>query len=132
MDKPEDLIQAEVAEVLELQKSVESLELELSQNELFQNFLIKQKEARAEIDATWKLVEQQMINHDVKSIKGPWGSITIAERQNFKGNIEDVPAKFIKKTLDTTKVATYYTLEGKLPKGIERTTTKYLTKRIKD
>ncbi len=90
------------------------------------------KEAQKEIDATWKQVKDVMIQHDIKSIKGDWGSITIAERQNFMANMEVLPSKFIKKEINSTKVAKFYALEGKLPKGVERTTTKYLTKRIKE
>lgn len=111
------------------------LQVQIEQTALMQaNFETKVKEMKAaedDLKATWKQVEAVMIENDIKSVKGDWGSITIAERQNFKGNVEDVPPKFIKKTLDTTKIATYYTLEGKLPKGVERSTTKYLTKRIK-
>jgi len=133
-NKPEDLIQSEVTEVLHLEKSLVDLEQELSKNEQFRTFLTKQKKAQAQISETWKNVERQMIEHDVKSIKGEWGSITIAERTNYAaegGDLSNVPSKFIKKTLDTTKVAAAAKLEGKLPRGITSSVTKYLTKRIK-
>lgn len=130
-NKAEDIIQSEVSDVLALQKTVEEMEQELSKNEVFQNFLTKQKEAREQIDATWKKVESQMIEHNVKSIKGDWGSLTIAERTNYKADLDELPSKFIKKVADTTKIATYAKLENKLPKGVTTSTTKYLTKRIK-
>ena len=72
-----------------------------------------------------------MIEHDIKSLKGDWGSLTIAERTNFKVDLDNLPTKFVKKVADTTKIATAYKLDGKLPKGVETSTTKYLTKRIK-
>lgn len=131
-NKPEEKIQEVVSGVIELQQSLQDLEAELATNEVFQTFLTKQKQARAEIDATWKTIEQQMIEHDVKSVKGEWGSITIAERTNYKvENLDELPAKFIKKVADTTKIGTYHKLEDKLPKGVTISTTKYLTKRIK-
>jgi hypothetical protein len=130
-DKAEDIIQSEVSDVLALQKTVEEMEQELAKNEVFQNFLTKQKEARTQIDATWKKVEEQMIEHNVKSIKGEWGSITIAERTNYKADLDLLPSKFIKKVADTAKIATYAKLENKLPKGVTTSLTKYLTKRIK-
>jgi hypothetical protein len=84
------------------------------------------------IDATWAQVKDVMVANNIKSVKGPWGSITIAERKVFKAtDLKDVPAKFIKKVLDTTKVGSTFTLEGKLPKGVEMSITQYLTKRIK-
>lgn len=130
-NKPEELIQSEVTDVLKLQQSIEELEQELSKNEVFQTFLKKQKEAQAQISQTWKDIEQQMIDHDVKSIKGEWGSITIAERTNYQADLDQLPSKFIKKVADTKKIATYAQLEDKLPKGVTISTTKYLTKRIK-
>lgn len=112
----------------ELEKTVEQTALQQA------NFEAKVKDLKTledDLKATWKTVESAMIEHNVKSIKGDWGSITIAERDVFKGDIEEVPAKFLKKALDTKKIGSYYTLEGKLPKGVTHSTTKYLTKRIK-
>jgi len=90
------------------------------------------KATQTKIDETWKRVEEQMIEHNVKSVKGDWGSLTIAERTTYKADdIEAVPRKFIKKTLDTKKVAAVAQLEGDLPKGVSSSVTKYLTKRLK-
>ena len=130
-NKPEEIIESEVSDVLQLQQTLEQMEAELATNEVFQNFLTKQKEAQAQIAATWKKVEEQMIEHNVKSIKGEWGSITIAERTNYKADLDELPAKFIKKVADTTKIGTFHKLENKLPKGVTISTTKYLTKIIK-
>lgn len=89
------------------------------------------KETQDKINATWKQVETAMIENDIKSIKGDFGSLTIAERTNYKADLDVLPAKFIKKVADTTKIGTYHKLEDKLPKGVTISTTKYLTKRIK-
>lgn len=95
-------------------------------------YQLKELKARqTAIDTSWKELEKAMIDHDIKSIKGDWGSVTIAERDVFSGSVDDVPRKFIKKALDTKKIKTFFTLEGKLPKGVEHRVTKYLTKRIK-
>lgn len=89
------------------------------------------KETQDKINATWKQVETVMIENDIKSIKGDFGSLTIAERTNYKADLDVLPAKFIKKVADTTKIATFAKLEGKLPKGVTTSITRFLTKRIK-
>jgi hypothetical protein len=129
-DIDENIIQ-EVEGVIALERNLEGLELQLSKDERFQAFLIKQKEAQQTIRDTWKTIEEQMIEHNIKSVKGEWGSITIAERTNYKADLDELPAKFIKKVADTTKIANFAKLEGELPKGVTTSTTKYLMKRIK-
>lgn len=111
-------IQTQAATAVALQKEVEEKISSL-------------KEAQEQINATWKQVETAMIDNDIKSIKGDFGSLTIAERTNYKADLDQLPAKFIKKVADTTKIATFAKLEGKLPKGVTTSSTKYLTKRIK-
>lgn len=130
MTAQEEIIASEVTDVLALEASLAELEAELSQNEQFRTFLTKQKEVRAKIDEFWKNVETQMIEHDVKSVKGDWGSLTIAERLGWD-TTDELPAKFFKKVVDTKKISDTYRLEGKAPKGATPRVTKYLTKRIK-
>ena len=112
----------------ELQVMVEQTALQQAE---FESKVKEMKAAEDYLKGVWKQVETAMIENDVKSIKGDWGSITIAERDNFKGDIKEVPAKFLKKVLDTSKISSSFALTGKLPKGVERTTTKYLTRRLK-
>lgn len=135
----EMVIEGEVVSALKeegaLQSELSKLEEELREvSPQFQTFIEKQAELRmvqAKNSEVWKQVESRMIEHNVKSIKGDWGSITIAERQNFKIDLALLPGKFIKKVPDTSRIAAAYKLEGKPPKGCEPYTTKYLTKRIK-
>lgn len=89
------------------------------------------KETQDKLNAEWKQVEEVMITNDIKSIKGEWGSLTIAERLNWKVDFDQLPKKFIKKVADTKKISDSFRLEGKPPKGAEPSYTKYLTKRIK-
>jgi len=126
----EDEVKLEVASIIDKQRELESLESALAQNEQFQQFLAMKKEFDAVSAELWKRVEQQMIDNDIKSIKGDWGSITLAERLNFK-TTDELPSKFYKKVVDTTKLAATYKLEGKPIKGAEPYYTKYITKRLK-
>lgn len=130
MANQEEIIAGEVTEVLALETSLAELEAELSQNEQFRNFLVRQKETKAQIEDFWKKVEAQMIEHEVKTVKGDWGTLTIAERINWTYT-DELPAKFFKKVVDTKKLTDTFRLEGKAPKGAQPNYTKYLTKRIK-
>lgn len=130
-ETPEQIISGEVEEVFHLEHTLAELEEELSKNEQFRQFLDRQKAAQQQIAATWKNVESQMIQHDVKSIKGDWGSLTIAERLSWDIDSEELQPKFVKKVPDTTKISATFKLEGKAPKGCTPKYTKYLTKRLK-
>ncbi len=85
---------------------------------------------QSRINDFWKGVETKMIEHDVKTIKGDWGTLTIAERIVWTYT-DELPAKFFKKVVDTKKLTDTFRLEGKEPKGSAHAVTKYLTKRIK-
>lgn len=116
MSKHDVEIQATSAVALEQQVSKKMAEL---------------KELQDSLNRTWKSVEAAMIKNDIKSIKGDWGSLTIAERLNWSVDLAEVPKKFTKVVADTTKISTEFRLYGKAPKGCEPSYTKYLTKRLK-
>ena len=127
----ENIIKDEVLGVIKHQQRLDELEAELSRNKKFQQFLKLQKEIPAQIEASWKQIESHMLEANIKSVKGEWGSITIAERLGWDIDIDQLPNKFIKRVPDTKKISDTYRLEGKEPKGCTPKTTKYLTKRIK-
>ena len=130
-EDPQAIINDEVTSALALNQELTELEAQLSQNEQFRRFLELSKTVPAKLDATWKLVETQMLEHNIKSIKGDWGSLTIAERLNWDYDPTMLPAKFFKKVVDTKKLTDTFRLEGKAPRGATPRTTKYLTKRLK-
>lgn len=117
MANQEEIIMAEVNEVLALEATVSEQ-------------LSAIKDTQDRINDFWKGVEAEMIEHDVKTIKGDWGTLTIAERLNWE-TTDELASKFYKKVVDTKKISDTYRLEGKAPKGATPSTTKYLTKRIK-
>ena len=128
----EDLIQDEVNEIFSLETNLKILEDELATNELFQRFLTSQKAAQKTIRETWANIEKQMIEHNVKSIKGDWGYITIAERLNWSIDEAVLPPRYFKRVPDTTRISTMFRLNGEPPKGATPSYTKYLTKKIKE
>jgi hypothetical protein len=98
----------------------------------FEAQLKQLKADEARIKKTWKDLEKVMVDSDFKSIKGDWGSITIADRTVYKAeDLDEVPKKFLKRTLDTSKIKAHAVMIGELPKGVTESHTKYLTKRIK-
>lgn len=100
----------------------------LAENQAFLDFLAIQQEMTAEFDKTWAVIQSRMEEYDIKSIKGDFGHITLAERKSFIGS----PApRFTKRVLDTTKINAYLSLNKRLPAGLTLKTTKYLSKRIK-
>lgn len=128
----EQVLASEVTDALEAERELATLEQELSADPRFREFLQKQKTVKENIAAFWKNIEEQMIAHDIKSIKGDWGSITIAERLGWEYDPEiPLAPKFMKKVPDTTLLNHEYRLTGKPPKGATPKFTKYLTKRIK-
>lgn len=125
------IIENKVEDIFALEKTLQEIEAELSANEQWRTFLDKQKEAQAQIASTWKAIEQQMIENDIKSIKGDWGYVTIAERIGFDIDEDLLPGKFFKKVVDVKRVGDTYKLEGKDIKGATVKYSKYLTKKIK-
>lgn len=129
----EDELKLQVNELVSEERELALLEHDLvSSNPQFTAFVQKQKEFQTKSNLYWKAIEDQMIKNNIKSIKGDWGSLTIAERTNYKAeDLAKVPAKFIKKALDTTKIGAQVKLSGELPKGVTSSLTLSLQKRIK-
>lgn len=123
-DNPQQLIEDEVLSVQQQQRELEELQLALSKNEQFTRFMElskavndKMAEVRAHIEAV--MVPAYQEGRVGKSLKGPWGSVTVVESDKFKIDEEQLPAKFFKKVVDESKVRQTYQLEGKAPKGCE-------------
>jgi len=129
----EDELKLQVNEIVSEERELALLEHDLvSNNPQFTAFLQKQKDFQTKSNLYWKAIEDQMIKNNIKSIKGDWGSLTIAERTYYKAeDLSKVPAKFLKKELDTTKVGAQVKLSGELPKGVTSSLTLSLQKRIK-
>lgn len=129
-DKLTTDLQTAVVEVLEGEKKLEAAKSALQLNPEFKKFLEMEKKFRETATDVWKTVEDQMIEHDIKQLKGDFGTITIAERLNWS-TTDELPTKFYKKVVDTKRISDTFRLEGKAPKGATPSYTKYITKRLK-
>lgn len=127
----EDQIIKKVEEIKDKESQLSILENKLTLNPEFKQFIELKKSVDETAKKVWKEVEEEMIANNIKSIKGDFGSLTIAERQGWTYDEKQVPSKFFKKVVDTKKITDTYRLEGKAPKGCEPYTSKYLTKRLK-
>jgi hypothetical protein len=95
------------------------------EQKIFTAIELKKQLEQYEADIKNELL-QAMSDNNITSIKNDLYTITLASRKSFKvhGNI---PAGFSKPTLDSAKVSSHYKLYGELPKGIEVSTTEYIT-----
>lgn len=125
------VIEGEVLSVLDLERELQAAQDELSQYEAFTKFIALQKKVQEQSAKTWGTIEEQMIAHSIKSIKGDWGSITIVEKTFYQADLDTLPTKFVKKVADTAKIGASVKLENKLPAGVTEKVTKYLQKRLK-
>jgi hypothetical protein len=124
------ILTGQIVEVLETEKELAVVQNELQMNPEFKKFLELQKSVNEHSAKVWKQVETAMIENDVKQLKGDFGTVTLAERLNWN-TTDELPSKFYKKVVDTTKLSATFRLEGKAPKGAEPSYTKYITKRLK-
>ena len=123
----EDDIRDEVAKIVDTEMQL----AEFASDPKVQEFLQYQSKVNKTASTLWAVIESQMISAGIKSIKGPWGSVTVAERTNFKVDMDELPKKFIVKSADTKRIGLEYKLTGKPPKGVTTSVTTYLTKRLK-
>lgn len=130
-NKDQAAIEGEVLDILKLESDVKNAEAELMKIPQFAAFVKMQKDLQAKSDLVWEAIKNEMIEQGIKSIKGDWGTVTVAERTSFKVDLNVIDEKFTKKAPDNTKIANHFNLEGEAPAGAEPVKTQYLMKRIK-
>jgi hypothetical protein len=103
--------------------------LDISKPAQFAEFVAQAKALANVLEEAWGVVEQQMLDRNVKSLKGDWGSISTAERINWKVTA-DVDPYYLKTAPDTKKLRAAFDA-GELPTGADFSTSVYITKRLK-
>lgn len=126
-DVTEDEIKNDIVKIIDGQQQL----AELAANPQVKEFLQLQKKVEKTSDVLWGVVQEQMINAGVKSIKGDWGSVTVAERTSFAVDLDKLPRKYIKRAADLKKIGADYKLKGEAPEGATPKPTMYLLKKIK-
>ena len=108
----------ELMQVKDMEMQLSELEMALSNDPTFQNFLNLQKAVADKSKEVLKNLEKQMIENNVKSIKlNDWGTLTIVDGKKWSYDETVLPKKFIKKVVDTTAINNQLKLTGKVPKG---------------
>lgn len=111
------------------QLTINTKGLDISKAKQFAEFVEQAKTLQNAIEEAWGVVEQQMLDRNVKQLKGDWGTLSIAERRNWK--VEGtLPPRFYKQTVDTSKLNFLQKNGEKLPKGAIMSTSKFLTKKL--
>jgi hypothetical protein len=93
------------------------------------------KELKAKHDEVIEQIRDAMIANNVDKLEGDWGYITLAERTNYKAvDLNEVPREFVelKASLMLDRVKAQDVLSGELPAGVIKTSTQYITKKIKE
>lgn len=122
----------ELVKLDSLQGKITELELALSSNPQFIEFMKFKKALDQKSSEVFDNIEQQMIDNGIKRIKGDWGYMTIVETNRVKVVDESkLPRKFFRRQVDVKKLNDHVKLSGELPEGTESYTTKHLQKKIK-
>lgn len=119
---PVDIIEGKILDVQKQEAELAQLQQTLEENEQFTKFMqlsqavaAKRAEVRAHIETV--MIPAYQDGKIDKSIKGPWGSVTVTEHTDFDVNTDELPTKFFKKVVDSTKIRKTFELEGVAPKG---------------
>lgn len=102
----------------------------------FANLENQYKALEKEAKAATEQIKDAMIEAGVPKIEidlpNLSGYITLAERTSYKAeDLDSVDEKYLKPTLDTTKVKAEAVLTGSLPAGVEESKTQYIVKKFK-
>ncbi len=130
-DSAMQIINDEIQTIIKFENQLATMEAELQKVELFQKYLKLSKELPAQLEQFWDQVKQHMEESNIKSVRGEWGSITLAERVSFDINEKELLPEYFKKVPNTKKIGDDFRLEGEPPIGATPKYTRYLVKRIK-
>lgn len=112
--------------------TINTKKLDISKPAEFAVFVEQAKALSGLIQEAWGVVEQQMLDRNVKELTGAWGAVKFEQAELL--NITDAevldPA-FIKIGLDTKKTRAYRDLMGELPVGVAPKTITKFVKRLK-
>lgn len=89
----------------------------LAENRAFLDFLAIQQQMTAEINETWDVIKERMLQYDIKKIDGDWGSIQFVPISNYEAAGKVAP-RFFKQVLDGAEIRHYMKNHGKAPAGV--------------
>jgi hypothetical protein len=125
-EDPKKVIDVEVSEYLELEKSLKLVETELLESDTFRKYIALQQRIKSADNELWskvgpKYIELYEAGVLPKTLKYEWGTISAVRNVKLDINMDELPKKFKKIVADTTMIHGTYDLEGKPPKGVKVT-----------
>lgn len=107
-------------------------ELDISKPNQFAEFVAQAKELQSILTEAWGIVEQQMLDRNVKQLKGDWGTISFEKAELLVvTDASLLDPSVTKAALDTKAVRAYRELYKELPAGVGSKNITKFAKRIK-
>jgi len=130
------VIESEVSEVFELERSMTEVETELRSNPEFVKFLELQKAVNDKAAEVWKAVGDQFIEAYKagkvdKTLKFDFGTLTVKDINDLTIDEDQLAPRYFKSVPNTTKIRNDYALDNKLPKGVTVTKKYQFSKTLK-
>jgi len=98
----------------------------------FAEFVAKANQLKNVLEEAWTIVEQQMLDANVKEVSGAWGKIAFENAELLQVVDADIlDAAVTKPALDTKAVRAYRELYQELPAGVGSKNITKFVKRIK-
>lgn len=111
---------------------INTTNIDISKPADFAQFVAAAKEVQGQLEAAWGVVEQQMLDRNVKELSGAWGKVSFeAAELLVVTDAEVLDPGVTKPALDTKKVRAYRELMGELPAGVGSKNITKFAKRIK-
>lgn len=126
----ENEIKSLINDLQDSENQLVKMENQIQMNPEFKKFLDLQKAVNAKADEVWSKVQTAMEDGNIKTLKGDFGTISLAERLNWSTD-DSLPEEFYKKAVDTKRISDWYRLMGDAPQGAKMSTTRYLIKKLK-
>lgn len=112
--------------------TINTKKLDISKPAQFAEFVSQAQALNNLLTEAWGIVEQQMLDRNVKELSGPWGKVAFEKAELLvvtDANVLD--PSIVKPALDTKAVRAYRELYKELPAGVGSKNITKFAKRIK-
>lgn len=108
---------------------INTKKIDITKPAQFAEFVAQANQLKNVLEEAWTIVEQQMLDANVKQVKGDWGNISFQDAELLVvTDADSLDPKVTKPALDTKAVRAYRELYQELPAGVG---SKHITKFVK-
>lgn len=112
--------------------TINTKKLDISKPAQFAEFVVQAHQLKNMLEEAWGVVEQQMLDRNIKDIKGDWGMIGFQNAELLViSDADALDPGVTKPALDTKAVRAYRELYKELPAGVATKDIRKFVKRIK-